>query len=317
MNILITGAFGNIGLSTLQALAGRGHQVRCFDLPTRTNQKLALAHAKGMQVVWGDVRKFQAVQAAVQDQDVVIHLAAIIPELSHTGHHSELEPDLSHAVNVGGMRNLVHAVKAMARPARILFTSTLSVYGRTQHLQPPRDTRCATNPMGHYALQKVMAEQILRASGLDWAVFRLAVAVPIKLVFDRAMFLIPPHNRIEFVHTRDAGLALANAVDQTAVWGQVWHIGGGPRCQTTYGQMQAQVMALLGQTPLPEKVFSKVDYSVDWLDTTASQALLQYQQRTFDDYVQELNTLLGKKLFWIRLLRPLVRQAMLLRSVLP
>ncbi len=317
MNILITGAFGNIGLSTLQALAGRGHQVRCFDLPTRANQKLALAHAKGLQVLWGDVRQFQAVQAAVQDQDLVIHLAAIIPELSHTGHHSETDTELSHAVNVGGMRNLVHAVKGMAQPARIIFTSSLSVYGRTQQLLPPRDTTNAVNPVGHYALQKVMAEQILRASGLDWAVLRLAAAVPVKLVFDRAMFLIPPHNRIEFVHTRDVGIALANAVDKAGLWRQVWHIGGGARCQTTYGQMQAQVMALLGQAPLPETVFSKVDYSVDWLDTTASQALLQYQQRTFDDYVQELQMLLGKKLFWIRLLRPLVRQAMLLRSALP
>jgi ATP-binding cassette subfamily B protein/subfamily B ATP-binding cassette protein MsbA len=64
-------------------------------------------------------------------------------------------------------------------------------------------------------------------------------------------------------------------------------------------------------------IFSKLDYSVDWLDTQASQQLLRYQQRTFDDYVSELHTLLGDKLYWLRLFRPLVRQALLLRSVLP
>jgi hypothetical protein len=78
-----------------------------------------------------------------------------------------------------------------------------------------------------------------------------------------------------------------------------------------------QVMALLGQKPLPSAIFSKVDYSVDWLDTSASQQLLRYQQRTFEDYVSELHTILGDKLYWIRWLRPLVRQALLLRSVLP
>ena len=119
------------------------------------------------------------------------------------------------------------------------------------------------------------------------------------------------------MHTRDVGLALANAVDKDNIWRMVWLIGGGSRCQMTYGCMINQVMALLGQKPLPSAIFSKVDYSVDWLDTTASQQLLRYQQRTFEDYVSELHTILGDKLYWIRLLRPLVRQVLLLRSVLP
>ena len=317
MNILITGAFGNIGRSTLRALAGRGHLVRCFDLPSRTNQRLAAKHAVDCEVVWGDIRQFEDVQRAVLNQELVLHLAAIIPELSHTGNKSEQEPILAHAVNVGGMRNLIEAVQRMAQPARIVFTSTLHVYGRTQHLPPPRTTACTVNPVETYAKQKVMCEQLLRDSGLQWAVFRLAAAIPVKLVFEKAMFLIPQHNRLEFVHTRDVGYALANAVDKPNLWGMVWLIGGGARCQLTYGCMLNQVMALIGQKPLPSSIFSKLDYSVDWLDTQASQQLLRYQQRTFDDYVSELHTLLGDKLYWLRLFRPLVRQALLLRSVLP
>lgn len=317
MKILLTGAFGNIGISTLKALAGRGHQVRCFDLPNRLNQRLARVHAKGLEVVWGDIRHIDDVRRAVAGQDCVVHLAAIIPELSHTGHQSEKDPVLSHAVNVGGTRNLIEALQAMPEPARIIFSSTLHVYGRTQQLPPPRTTSCPLSPVEHYAKQKVICEQLLRDSGLQWAVFRLGAAIPVRLVFDRAMFLIPQHNRIEFVHTRDVGLALANALDKNNLWGMVWLIGGGSRCQMTYGCMINQVMALLGQKPLPTSIFSKVDYSVDWLDTVASQQLLRYQQRTFEDYVSELHTILGEKLYWIRLLRPLVRQALLLRAVLP
>lgn len=317
MKILLTGAFGNIGISTLKALVGRGHQIRCFDLPTRVNQQLAAKFAKGMEVVWGDIRQFDDVQQAVQGQDLVLHLAAIIPELSHTGHKSEKDPILAHAVNVGGLRHLVEALQAMPVPARIIFSSTLHVYGRTQQLPPPRTSVSPLSPVECYAKQKVICEQILRDSGLQWAVFRLGAAIPVRLVFDRAMFLIPQHNRIEFVHTRDVGLALANAVDKDNIWRMVWLIGGGSRCQMTYGCMINQVMALLGQKPLPSSIFSKVDYSVDWLDTTASQQLLRYQQRTFEDYVSELHTILGDKLYWIRLLRPLVRQALLLRSVIP
>lgn len=317
MKILLTGAFGNIGISTLKALAGRGHQVRCFDLPTRANQQLAAKFAKGLEVHWGDIRQAEVVQAAVAGQELVLHLAAIIPELSHNGQKSEKDPVLAHAVNVGGMRNLIEALQAMPEPAKVVFTSTLHVYGRTQHLAPPRTTSCPVNPIETYAKQKILCEDLLRQSDLQWSVFRLGAAIPVRLVFDRAMFLIPQHNRIEFVHTRDVGLALANAVDKDNIWQMVWLIGGGSRCQMTYGCMINQVMALLGQKPLPSAIFSKVDYSVDWLDTSASQQLLRYQQRTFEDYVSELHTMLGDKLYWIRLLRPLVRQALLLRSVLP
>ena len=317
MNILITGAFGNIGTSTLRALAGRGYRVRCFDLPTRANQRLAAKHAVDCEVVWGDIRDFDDVQRAVYRQDMVLHLAAIIPAQSHTGAQSEKQPILAYAVNVGGMRNLIEAIQRMPIPARIIFTSSLNVYGRSQHLPPPRTAQCPVHPVDNYAKHKVMCEEMLRESELEWAVFRVAAAMPVKLVFEKAMFLIPQHNRMEFVHTRDVGYALANAVEKTNLWGMVWLIGGGVRCQFTYGCMLNQIMGLLGQKPLPAGIFSKLDSCFDWLDTKASQQLLRYQKRTFDDYVSEIHTLLGDQLIWLRLFRPLVRKVILLRAAMP
>ena len=41
MNILLTGAFGNIGASALDELVKRKHHVRCFDLKTRSNETTA------------------------------------------------------------------------------------------------------------------------------------------------------------------------------------------------------------------------------------------------------------------------------------
>ena len=39
MKVLLTGAFGNVGTSALEELLERGHQVRCFDLKTKVNEK--------------------------------------------------------------------------------------------------------------------------------------------------------------------------------------------------------------------------------------------------------------------------------------
>ena len=53
---------------------------------------------------------------------------------------------------------------------------------------------------------------MVKESGLTWTIFRLAAALPVRLVLDSDMFDVPLDNRIEFVHTRDVGLAIANGV---------------------------------------------------------------------------------------------------------
>ncbi|MBC7257050.1 MAG: NAD(P)H-binding protein, partial [Chloroflexi bacterium] len=72
MNVLVTGAFGNIGMSTVEALLERGHTVRCFDLPTPTNRAKALRFGNRVEVVWGDLRRPEDTLAAVQGMDVVV-----------------------------------------------------------------------------------------------------------------------------------------------------------------------------------------------------------------------------------------------------
>ena len=112
MNILLTGAFGNVGQSTLEELLKQGHHVRCFDVKTRANEKTARRFRGQIEVVWGDLRRPTDVAAAVRDQDAVIHLAFIIPKLSATGFESEDHPDWAREINVGGTRILIEAVKA-------------------------------------------------------------------------------------------------------------------------------------------------------------------------------------------------------------
>ena len=314
MNILITGSMGNIGSSTLAALQGRGHRITCFDLPTRANRRLAKRLPADVRMCWGDIRQAADIAAAVVNQEVVVHLAAIIPELSHTGERSEGRPDAAYQVNVGGMKNLISALQAMPVPASIVFTSTLHVYGLTQHLAPPRSVHDPVKPVEHYARQKVVCEALLRESDLRWTVLRLGAAIPIQLVMNPAMFLIPLTNRIEYIHTLDVGVAIANAIQTQEVWFNTLLIGGGERCQLRYGDMLNAFMQVLGQAPLPQRAFNIVDYSVDWLDTRESQQLLKYQKRTYDDYVHALTALLGPWLPLVRWCRPVVRWLILRQS---
>jgi nucleoside-diphosphate-sugar epimerase len=314
MKVLLTGAFGNVGTSTLQELIRQGHTVRCFDLKNRANVKTVRQFNGQIEAVWGDLRRPEDIAAAVSGQEVVIHLAFIIPKLSATGFESEDHPDWAREINVGGTQNLIQAIKTQPKPPRILFASSYHIYGRTHDQPPPRTVSDPVMPIEHYAHHKVECEQMVRSSGLKWAILRLAATLPIAIKLDPGMFDVPLNNRIEYVHTQDVGLAFANAVRSRKVWGKILHIGGGPPCQYTYREICQKVLDGLGVGMLPEEAFSSIPFPTDWLDTTESQQLLQYQRYTLDDYVEDIKSHLNFGRHLIRAFRPLARYVLLKQS---
>ncbi|MGD8806050.1 MAG: SDR family NAD(P)-dependent oxidoreductase [Chloroflexota bacterium] len=314
MRILLTGAFGNVGSNTLATLLERGHQVRCFDVPTKANKRVARRFKQRVEIAWGDLRDPEQVAAAVVDQDVAIHLAFVIPTLSATGVGSEEDPEWARAINVGGTQNLLAAMKSQPAPPRMLFSSSLHIYGRTHDQEPPRRVDDPPQPIEHYAWHKVECERLVRESGLTWAILRLAAALPLRLVLDPGMFDVPLDNRIEFVYSKDVGLAIANALEEERVWNQVWHIGGGPTCQLRQRQIITGVLEAVGVGMLPEKAFTSVPFPTDWLDTEESNRVLRFQEHTLDDYIADVRQLLGPRRSLIRLLRPAIRSWLLHQS---
>lgn len=321
MKVLITGGLGNVGTSALEELAQRGHQVCCLDLKTPANvlkarrlAKVVAAMPGKMETIWADLRRPAELLAAVRGQDVVVHLAFIIPKLSATGVECEAEPAWAQEINVGGTRNLVEAMKAQPRPPKLLFASSYHIYGLTQHRVPPLTLADPVRPIEHYAQHKVMCERMVRTSGLEWAIYRLAATLPLSMKLDPAMFEIPLENRMEFVHTRDVGKAIAVGVDEPALWRRTWLIGGGSRCQYYYHEIAQIVLTGLGVGMLPEVAFSPTPFPTDWVDTSASQGLLHYQQRDLHDYVGDMRRYLGYRHVLIQIFRPLVRLHLLSKS---
>ncbi len=318
MRVLITGAFGNIGQSAIYELINQGDKVRCFDLKTKKNirifKNLKKLYGDSIEVFWGDITNIEDVKKALEGQDVVVHLAFIIPKLSATGLESEIVPDIAYKVNVIGTKNLISAMEEESSPKKIIFTSSVHVFGLTQHLEPPRKVDDPINPPEHYSRHKVECENLIKNSNLTWAIYRLAASLPVNLKLDKGMFDVPLNNRMEYVHTKDVGYAIAKGVRSEKIWGKILLIGGGPRCWYYYKEILEKVLEGIGVGMLPKEAFSNIPFATDWMDTTESEELLHYQRRTIEDYVEDVKKALGYKIFFIKLFRPVVRYILLKRS---
>jgi len=313
MNILLTGAFGNIGSSTLQELVRQGHTVRCFDVHTKKNAKRVqqLSQQFAFETVWGDIRNAAQVADAVREQELIIHLAYMIPPAV------DEHPEEARAINVDGTLNVIAAMQQASPHPKLFFGSTLDLFGRTQKLPPPRTINDPIMATDAYTEHKLLCETKVKESGLEWAIFRFADVPPLEPRQPHPiMFNIPLDTRFEMVHTYDVGLAIANGI-KSPIWGSIWLIGGGKSCQVRYRDYLNRSLQVTGIKELPESAFTTVEYCTDWLDTHASEALLHYQRHTFDEIMAELAKVNAPPVpirYILPLFAPLIKQQLLKMS---
>ncbi len=312
MNILLTGAFGNVGLSTLKELLYKGLNVRVFEVYNRKNRKVAKKFKNKIDIVWGDLRSKEDVESAVKEQDVIIHLAAIIPPLADDN------TSLADAVNVGGTKNLLNAIKNQVKKPKLIFTSSIAVYGDRLDNPMIKTTDILAPSRGdYYALTKINAEKLIRDSGVDFAIFRLTYITSVnKLNMDPLMFHMPLDTSIEICDTKDVGLALANAVESDGVWGDTFNIAGGDRCRITYREYLNDMMEIfgLGQNFLPKEGFAVKDFHCGFCDTQKSENLLHYQRHTLNDYYKEVEKKVRTKRRFVPMVKWIIRLNLLKKS---
>ncbi len=313
MKILLTGAFGNVGMSTLKEMLKQNYDIRIFDIKTKRNKRLATKYKKDVEVVWGDLRNYKDVEKAISNIDVVVHVAAIIPPLA------DKKPKFAESVNVGGTANIIMALERQPNKPKLIFTSSVAVYGdRLKNpLITPEDIP-NPNDDDEYAKQKIKCEALIKNSNLDWAIFRLTYIVSLnKLQMDPLMFEMPLETCIEICDTKDVGLALANAVESKEIWGQVMHIAGGERCRISYREYLKEMLDIfgIGFEELPEEAFRQDrGFHCGFMTTDKSQALLNYQRYNLDDYFNAVRKKVAISRLFTMMFKPIAQKYLLNKS---
>jgi nucleoside-diphosphate-sugar epimerase len=284
MNILVTGGFGNVGRSAVNACLAAGHKVAVFESPSalkRAQTSLRrLLRARSPEDVG---RAFAAFEGG---PDAVIHLAALIPPAS------DRNPAITEAINVGGTSAVIAAAKACSKPPRVVLASSIAIYG-DRLADFWINASDAVHGTDTYSGTKVACEGLLRASGIDFAILRLSFVAWAKwLPLDPLLFSVPPETRLEIIHTEDAGRAFAAAAALPAASGRTFDIGGGALCRTSFRAYIDRMFRYFGlgdSSFLPESAFAAGGFHRGWYeDSDEAERLLGFRRKTLEDYYEEV-----------------------------
>ncbi len=147
--VFVTGGTGFVGKAVIHALQAHGFTVRCL---VRPGSEADLKGFEGIERVPGDVLTPKGLEASMEGCDALIHLVGIIRERPGRG----VTFERLHSVATA---NMVKAAEAAEVP-RFIHMSTLGT-------RPDARSR--------YHQTKWEAEETVRASGLQWTVFRPSI----------------------------------------------------------------------------------------------------------------------------------------------
>lgn len=156
--VLITGGAGYFGSLLRDRLLERGENVRVFDI-SRAEDTPA-----GVEEVQGDIRDFDRVKEAAAQCAVIYHCVAQVPLAR--------DRQLFHAVNVGGMANLLRAA-AESAVRKVIYISSSAIFGAPEHNPVTEET--PPIPGESYGRAKLEGERLCRdfvQKGLDVTVIR-------------------------------------------------------------------------------------------------------------------------------------------------
>jgi nucleoside-diphosphate-sugar epimerase len=160
VHVLITGGSGFLGRRLATSLLRAG-TVTVDGVPRRIERVTlfdsvaagGLPDDPRIQPVVGDITDRGAIARATAAADLVWHLAAVVSAAA------EADFDLGYRVNVDGTRRLLEALRAAGRRPRVVFASSLAVYGGDLPAVVPDDF--PLTPQSSYGTQKAIGELLI------------------------------------------------------------------------------------------------------------------------------------------------------------
>lgn len=244
--VLVTGATGAVGPAVVRALRADGIAVRVL---VRRIPPAGLMPAD-VEVVLGDVRDEVVVSLALENIDIVHHLAGAAHRPGADLRTTRLFEDM----NVEGTRTVTRAALAAETP-HVVFYSTIAVYGPNRSPEP-MDESSPVRAVAAYAVSKARAESLALGELEDRVtILRLAAVIGPRMkanykslvdAITRGRFVAAGKmtNRRTIVHEADVGQVAVLVSRSKLSRGKIYNVTDG--CIHTIREIVDAIAAAAG-----------------------------------------------------------------------
>ena len=275
--IAITGGAGRIGRLVAADLRGWGARLKILDLPQANFE--GLSDQPGIDVFPGDITDRDYVAEALEGCDVVVHLAAVLPPVA------DENEALAQKVNVGGTASVLAGMAASCPQARLVFSSSVVVYGNTQAGEPPVTCDRELAGVGSYARSKVESEALIAESKIPVTILRVSGVAVAEALMPPQPWPFTADQRMEFVLLEDAAGPLARAARDPAAVGRTYNVAGGESWRMRGSAYSADYYGLLMMAP-EDAPFLEESRAFDYYDTADTVSDLGFAPTPYEKYLE-------------------------------
>jgi nucleoside-diphosphate-sugar epimerase len=210
--VALTGGTGFVGSHVADALLVAGYRVRAL---ARRPENPGWLKDSSAEIVPGDVRKPESLEALVAGARAVVHVAG------RTSARNEAE---YMAANAAGPANVVAAVRKSAPGAHVVLVSSQAVGGPSADGAPVRACE-VPRPLSSYGRSKLAGEEAVRKEpGLAFTILRPSAVYGPRETAIRGLFVAASRGfvpilaggtpRVQLVHVRDVVASILGALSR-------------------------------------------------------------------------------------------------------
>lgn len=298
--VSITGAGGNLAREVIESLLQDETlflRLQCHDSKRgrRTARRLRRRCGRRAEILFGDVCDPKDCRKLCDGADYLIHLAAVVPPRADHDAAATLR------TNRDGTLNLLRAVEETGSRAKLLYFSSVAVYGHRdpQHPWGRVGDPMVTSAFDMYGQSKTMAEFAVMESSLPcWAVLRFSAVLYDNILLgnisDGLIFHTPWNALIEWTTAKETASLVRSVIRQDlrdgagGFWKRVWNVGGGEASRQTGYETFEDGFSLIGASA---KSFFRPEWTLErnfhcfWFsDSDDLEALLHFRCQSCRDF---------------------------------
>jgi len=284
--IFLTGATGTMGYAGMQELLRypERYKVRILARPSAKNKQLLSSLLDQVDVVWGDLTKYEDVLKGVTGSDVVLHVGGMVSP------QADYRPTATRKTNLTAAKNIRDAVLAQPsdhQPKVVYIGSVAQMGDRREPLHWGRtgDPICVS-AYDHYGITKALAERIITNSPIKhWVSLRQSgILYPAILKnFDPIMFHVPVRGVLEWATVEDSGRLLERVCRDEVpeeFWRRYYNIGSGEEYRLSNYEFECLLLGAIG-CPKPEQIFDS-----KWFTTRNFHGMWYLDGDVLENYLQ-------------------------------